>query len=719
MKLFRKIDEYVKDNGVKVTRYKPVKDIYILAIDLKTGKVDKKRILEYSKHENIKMYRVEHPAFETFWVSEDHSLVVYDYENQKYRKIRPVDITKSPEKYALIQYRDNELILIPAFEVNIKYDPTKTVGYDFTVEDYYTFATADGVFVQDTMWFARVESDDLMKCHITQFTRYDHNDNPLYTIRHEMIVGGYRLTTEEFSGRTVEIESLQELPETFDISEVVINGNRYKYGVALLNKWAGFTDVRFNEVLTKKSAKKLVNMMIDDSKSNEEFYDRLHTLARKLFFYASLKPITVNLDDLMKARRKVKELPHNPIVGSYLVEMITDQALENISGTDLDILYKSGSRLSREQFRKACVIGGYVADVHNKVLPKPIMNSVIEGLPEKDFFLAAQGTRKALIDKSIWTPRSGYLERTLVLTLTAVEISEDDCGDEFGLKIKIPSQFVKYFKNRYWRYPGETEWRQGQPPAEQDIELRSPITCKAEWPRLCAKCAGKFPLKHIGVIAAQCIAERLTQLILRTFHTSGAASLTIDKEVLQLIKENIVDWTQKSILLKKCSKIQRIIDVTNPIHVEYKDDVVELIYSEQVLDNADIIERLNTLKSLFRETENPNPPQDVLLWLLKEYTKIGDIFAVLIEVLLSMLYWYKDGNRYVPFRKPALGKLIIPSLRRIPGLISTCLGMLYMPNYKTFLEYLQNPTSVGSIHEILWERNFDYLKALQNERTRV
>jgi hypothetical protein len=43
------------------------------------------------------------------------------------------------------------LTLIPVSEIDIKLDPDERIGYDFTVEDYYTFATDDGVFVQDCM----------------------------------------------------------------------------------------------------------------------------------------------------------------------------------------------------------------------------------------------------------------------------------------------------------------------------------------------------------------------------------------------------------------------------------------------------------------------------------------------------------------------------------------------------------------------------------------
>lgn len=49
------------------------------------------------------------------------------------------------------QLIDKGIELIPVSEISIELDPNERTGYDFTVEDYYTFATDDGVFVQDCM----------------------------------------------------------------------------------------------------------------------------------------------------------------------------------------------------------------------------------------------------------------------------------------------------------------------------------------------------------------------------------------------------------------------------------------------------------------------------------------------------------------------------------------------------------------------------------------
>lgn len=46
---------------------------------------------------------------------------------------------------------NNNLELIPISEINIIKDSSKTVGYDFTIEDNYTFSTHDGIMLMDCM----------------------------------------------------------------------------------------------------------------------------------------------------------------------------------------------------------------------------------------------------------------------------------------------------------------------------------------------------------------------------------------------------------------------------------------------------------------------------------------------------------------------------------------------------------------------------------------
>jgi len=71
------------------------------------------------------------------------------------------------------------------------------------------------------------------------------------------------------------------------------------------------------------------------------------------------------------------------------------------------------------------------------------------------------------------------------------------------------------------------------------VNLRSPIYCKSK--KICHTCYGKLLTRHrtpyVGVLAAQIIGERGTQLIMRTFHTGGQIKVAV-RNILQDIVEN-------------------------------------------------------------------------------------------------------------------------------------------------------------------------------------
>ena len=120
------------------------------------------------------------------------------------------------------------------------------------------------------------------------------------------------------------------------------------------------------------------------------------------------------------------------------------------------------------------------------------------------------------------TPKSGYIERTLTMALSPLEIIEDNCGTNGTLPIvvfnkKLATSLVgKYYKtdkNELKLITNENKYSL----INKKINLRSPITCISKDMKMCRTCFGnrQFPTKYLGITAAQCISERLTQLTMR------------------------------------------------------------------------------------------------------------------------------------------------------------------------------------------------------------
>lgn len=119
--------------------------------------------------------------------------------------------------------------------------------------------------------------------------------------------------------------------------------------------------------------------------------------------------------------------------------------------------------------------------------------SLSGGMPWNLYFAASQNARYSMCQKKIGTQKAGHLTRQLVLGLWGWTIAEEDCGDDSG--------------------------------------ERSVLTCKCAengGRGICAKCFGKLPDgtepwigMPIGLIAAQTLGERGTQLSMRVFHAGG------------------------------------------------------------------------------------------------------------------------------------------------------------------------------------------------------
>ena len=120
-----------------------------------------------------------------------------------------------------------------------------------------------------------------------------------------------------------------------------------------------------------------------------------------------------------------------------------------------------------------------------------IKESLVGGMPWKIYFAASQNARSSMCQKKLGTQKAGTLTRQLVLGLWDWTIAEEDCGCGDG--------------------------------------SRSLLTCKCKKRHgICAKCFGVLPNGEkpwigmpIGLVAAQSLGERGTQLSMRVFQTGA------------------------------------------------------------------------------------------------------------------------------------------------------------------------------------------------------
>lgn len=207
------------------------------------------------------------------------------------------------------------------------------------------------------------------------------------------------------------------------------------------------------------------------------------------------------------------------------------------------------------QARQVLTIKGVVRDSRGNWVPLPIKGNYRDGLSAFEYFVAANGGRKGIADRSLRTSSSGYLTRKLVDVAHDVIIREEDCGyDGEGLSIKrdddrrlsftermfgrVLAQDAVDSKGNVVLAKNEIITRELANEIDNkgidEIFVRTPMECKSPL-GICKKCYGlsledgsEVDMgKAVGVIAAQSIGEPGTQMTMQTFHKGGVQATDI------------------------------------------------------------------------------------------------------------------------------------------------------------------------------------------------
>jgi len=232
---------------------------------------------------------------------------------------------------------------------------------------------------------------------------------------------------------------------------------------------------------------------------------------------------SMHLDDfelpasVIKIKEKLKDA--NPEEAQKLIEEAQKLLEKHLDNTGFGDLANSGSTKGWSQPMQILVAKGVIADPDGNVLD-PISGSFADGLSNREFFDASQGARKGIIDRVINTADTGYMARKLAYLLNTVELDRvvKDCRTTRTLDVKLDDVLIKRFKGRYVIKQGKLMLFDDAKFKVGDIaNFRTPIYCKSE--KICHTCYGKLLERHntpyVGILAAQIIGERGTQLIMK------------------------------------------------------------------------------------------------------------------------------------------------------------------------------------------------------------
>lgn len=230
---------------------------------------------------------------------------------------------------------------------------------------------------------------------------------------------------------------------------------------------------------------------------------------------------------------EVKDLNENVDPDTYDKKLneYANQYLEKHGNIDNQSIFAMKIGAARNNIKQLSISRGYFVDVRNKLIDKPVVNSLAKGVNQVEFFRYANAARKGILDRVAFTQKPGYYLRQAVYAL-AVEVDPNKvCKPKDLLKVSITSANKKLFLYRYIsegdadilltpdnidKYVGKT------------VKMYSPIFCTLP-DKICKRCAGtiyeQLNSRQIGIIAAQAIAEFGYTGMLKSMHTGARAKL--------------------------------------------------------------------------------------------------------------------------------------------------------------------------------------------------
>ena len=357
-------------------------------------------------------------------------------------------------------------------------------------------------------------------------------------------------------------------------------------------------ELEINRAVKKKDLKNITTQCFDvlGTTQTSELVDNIKELGYK---YSTIGCLSINIYDIVEPAEKqelideanVKVLENEKLLRRGLITMdekltanieiwndTTNKVQKAVSDNldefnPLKMMVASGARGTEGQLNSIAGMRGILSNSSGTKIDIPVKSSFRQGLTPLEYFNCSRGGRKGLTDKALKTADSGYLTRRLVDVAQEVVISEEDCFETLGEKVKglevydlkVNGVVVECLKDRLvGRYSVEDiinpetkelivpyntmiTSKQADEIVNAGIEkvtIRSVLTCRSKT-GLCAKCYGRNMAgknlvsigEAVGTIAAQSIGEPGTQLTMNSKHSGGAATAADITQGLPRVEE--------------------------------------------------------------------------------------------------------------------------------------------------------------------------------------
>ena len=558
--------------------------------------------------------------------------------------------------------------------VNPMSAPRFNFDFDGDTMPVFTVSTKQGKAMFYKMW-------------MNNQVEYEHHTGLITTPEHEAIYAAYMLSLfgnidlnnineddiveidDETELNDIEV-SIIDLLENYDIPvrfrEEIYSYNTIFINIALNQNKIIYTPQKMG--LLKKSNLKKLMIQLREEVGDATYHYALHNFDKVLLEVGTLVQYcqpTYDLSDFAIGNDEIDEykntLVNEPYIGFHQNDILFNDYVkpevlknpENILGR----VFESEARIKSVQLLKAASNNGIPTNIYGKAFNLNIKNSLLDGLDKREFYIAGDSARLALDQRQTAIPKGGELQRKFYYNTGFLYLNRDidDCGTTVGFKVTIESK--SHLKSLYSRYlmNGEKININDDTLIGTEIELRSPVTCKAKHYNVCKKCFGdKQPTSDaLGASIGSYIAESIIQTVLRAHHFSGAFITEIKKDMLGMIKgltfssPNIVSGDEEKVRALEqfmwdnyydkgditFDKVEGCNDYLINVHnLPFNDDSVKLL--------GNIIGMIDKNRSI--ENRDLIYQGEMYSFLLDNIVIPNGILSIFIELIVSILYYDED-----------------------------------------------------------------------------
>lgn len=507
----------------------------------------------YAFKNNKSDYAVASKAKKTGTMTREIAKRLYTYLPEEIKKLEEII------NFAVI-INNEQIFWEKIKEVTPEVTDNTATAWDITVPNSYTFMTANGLIVYDTMSLmtpvgreAVEEAKHMMPSQIL----FKHGDNALVPgLGAEYAFGLYMLskidkvTDKKFD--SIEDAKQSGFPWTW---QFMIDGKKMTIGQFMINEKLPAALRNYERVLDEKETRAVLEEVGKNYKvSFREIIDNWKNLGS---LYAFVRGNTLSITDLVVDRKfrdniikkklpgidKLETLEERTAARAALTEEIQVAQNKALSGTNNNAyeMLNSGSisKGKSGNVRQILTAPGVLTDTAGVPIDVFFGRGYAEGLDASDYFNTLYGVRKGVVDRSVNTQESGALNKSLVNVNRRLLITEEDCGVTKGLEFEVESRELMG-RCALESIPGVVKRNElitgknilaAKKHNVISIKVRSPLTCAAV-EGVCQMCYGTLPDgqiapigTNVGVLDSTAITERATQLTMQC----TADSFTIDE----------------------------------------------------------------------------------------------------------------------------------------------------------------------------------------------